>query len=166
MLNGWERNLHTTHQERVAVSEAILLLRSYMKGIKFIVWTNHHTLKWIGSITYTTGKPARWRSLLMKYDFDTVRMACVKKETAETSLQLPTEGTDDSNINDDTSIMNFTARTQKVLSEVTNNTTKRNHTGTNESQSSALDEFITARDRDAYCDNIQTTVGIPGFTSI
>lgn len=52
-LNDRERNLDATHREILAVAQTILLLRSYLKGIKCTVSGNYHAL--MGILNYDRG---------------------------------------------------------------------------------------------------------------
>lgn len=54
-----ERAYDTTHRESHSVVWAALLLRFYLKGTKFGVWTDHHALKWILKLADATEKLAR-----------------------------------------------------------------------------------------------------------
>lgn len=50
-LNNAERNYTTTERECLAVVWSILMLRPYLKGVKFTVRTDHSAMKWILALT-------------------------------------------------------------------------------------------------------------------
>lgn len=48
---------------------AVRTLRPYVEGTKFTVRTDHDTLRWIISLTESSGRPTRWQLRLAEYDF-------------------------------------------------------------------------------------------------
>jgi RNase H-like domain found in reverse transcriptase len=48
---------------------AILQLRPYLDGQKFITWTAHHSLQWVLNLSGAQWRIARWRLRLLKFDF-------------------------------------------------------------------------------------------------
>lgn len=108
----------------------------------------------------TTGKLARWRLPLIKYEFDIVHWARVEPQPAGALSRPPTEGTDDLDINDVISIMAVVTRTQKRLTKVQYNTSKQSHNETNEPQLPVLVEFMSTHGTDAYRDSIRPSAGI------
>lgn len=70
----------------------------------------------------------------MKYNFDIAHQAGVKYQTANELSQLPTEGMEDSDINEYIPIMASVTSALKRLSEVTNKTLYYTHIETNEPQ--------------------------------
>jgi len=69
-LNTAERNYSTTEREALAVIFGIKKFEPYLYGRKFILHTDHHSLKWLMSISDPSGKLARWSLLVQQYDFE------------------------------------------------------------------------------------------------
>ena len=60
-LNKAEKNYDTTQRECLGIVWAVLLLRPYLEGTRFLLRTDHDSLKWIMGMSEATGKLARWR---------------------------------------------------------------------------------------------------------
>lgn len=60
-LGDPKKNLDTTHREFLAAVWAVLILRLYLEGTKFIIRSNQHALGWVPNHADATGKLARWR---------------------------------------------------------------------------------------------------------
>ena len=69
-FNAAERNYSTTDREASAVVFGIRKFEPYLYGRKFILHTDHRSLKWLMSISDPTGRLARWSLLLQQYDFE------------------------------------------------------------------------------------------------
>ena len=69
-LNDAERNYSTTEREALAVIFGIKKFAPYLHGRKFILHTDHHSLKWLMTITDPTGRLARWSLLIQQHDFE------------------------------------------------------------------------------------------------
>ena len=68
-LNDSERNYNATERECFAVVWAVRTLRPYVQGTNFTVRTDHDTLRWLISLTESSGRLTRWRLRLAEYDF-------------------------------------------------------------------------------------------------
>ena len=68
-LNDSERNYSTTERECFAVVWAVRTLRPYVEGTRFTVRTDHDALRWLMSLTESSGRLTRWRLRLAEYDF-------------------------------------------------------------------------------------------------
>lgn len=54
-LNGPEKNYSTTKRESYAVVWAMMTLRPYIEGTTIAVRTDHESLKWLLSLTESSG---------------------------------------------------------------------------------------------------------------
>ena len=71
-LNEAERNYSATERECYAVVWAVTSLRPYLEGTRFTVRTDHDALRWLMSLTETSGRLTRWRLRLAEFDFTIV----------------------------------------------------------------------------------------------
>ena len=69
-LNDHERNYCTTRLEMLALVTYVDYFRYYLAGCKFLVRTDHHSLKWLMSFREPEGQIARWLERLQEYDFE------------------------------------------------------------------------------------------------
>ena len=70
LLNDHERNYCTTRLEMLALVTYVDYFRYYLAGCKFLVRTDHHSLKWLMSFREPEGQIARWLERLQEYDFE------------------------------------------------------------------------------------------------
>jgi len=75
-IGYWSKTLTTaeskytaTERECYAVVWAITLLRPYVEGSKFHVRTDHEALRWLSTLTDSSGRLFRWRLRLAEVDF-------------------------------------------------------------------------------------------------
>ena len=68
-LNDAERNYSATERECYAVVWAITSLRPYIEGTRFTVRTDHDALRWLMTLTESSGRLTRWRLRLAEFDF-------------------------------------------------------------------------------------------------
>jgi RNase H-like domain found in reverse transcriptase len=72
-IGYWSRGLtsaenhSTTEKESLAISWAILHLRPYQK---FIIRNDHHSLRWVLSLSDAQVRLARWRLSLLEFDYE------------------------------------------------------------------------------------------------
>ena len=59
-FNSAEKNYSTTKREALAVIFGIKKFEQYLCGRKFVLHTDHHSLKWLMSISDRSGRLARW----------------------------------------------------------------------------------------------------------
>eukprot|EP01129_Flabellula_baltica_P008171 TRINITY_DN3225_c0_g1_i2.p1 TRINITY_DN3225_c0_g1~~TRINITY_DN3225_c0_g1_i2.p1 ORF type:complete len:755 (+),score=86.77 TRINITY_DN3225_c0_g1_i2:501-2765(+) len=69
-LHGAELNYSAYAGECLALLEAVRKFRVYIWGAKFVVRTDHDTLKWMKSMSLKNTKYGRWILELQEYDFD------------------------------------------------------------------------------------------------
>lgn len=71
-LSPAERNYSTTERECLAVLFAINKFKPYIEGYRFIVITDHASLKWLANFSNPQGRLARWISQLQQFDCEIV----------------------------------------------------------------------------------------------
>lgn len=76
-----------------------------MEGARFTIRTDHDALRWILNMADATGKLARWRLRLSKYEFDVVHRAGIKHQSADALSRLTTSGNDDTTLDDGIPVM-------------------------------------------------------------
>jgi len=70
VLNEAQINYATTEKELLAILYALEKFRSYLVGFKFVVYTDHATIKYL--LTKSDSKPRliRWMLLLQEFDLE------------------------------------------------------------------------------------------------
>jgi len=71
-LAAAEKNYSTTERECLGVVWAVLRLRQFLDGQRFLIRTDHEALSWIYSTTDSRGRLMRRRLRLSEYTFDMV----------------------------------------------------------------------------------------------
>ena len=90
-LNSAERNYSTTEKEFLAIVWAILQLRPYLEGQRFLIRTDHHSLRWVLNLSDAQGRLARWRLRLLEFDFEVEYSPGKEHHGADTLSRLPVE---------------------------------------------------------------------------
>lgn len=70
MLVKAERNYCVTRRELLAVVDSVKSFRHYLYGRRFLIRTDHVSLKWLMSFRDLEGQLARWLERLQQYDFE------------------------------------------------------------------------------------------------
>jgi hypothetical protein len=89
-LNAAERNYSTTEIECLAMFWATLQLRPYLEGKKFLISTDHHSLRWVLKLSDAHGRLTRWRLRLPEFDFEGEYSPGKEHHGADTMSRLPT----------------------------------------------------------------------------
>lgn len=69
-FNSAEKQYTTTERECLSAIFGIKKFEPYLYGRKFVLHTDHHSLKWLMSINDPSGRLARWSLLVQQYDFE------------------------------------------------------------------------------------------------
>lgn len=85
-FNAAEKNYSTTEREASAVIFGIKKFEPYLYGRKFILHTDHHSLKWLMTISDPSGRLARWSLLVQQYDFKIKHRPGVAHRNADAQL--------------------------------------------------------------------------------
>jgi len=72
VLNRAERNYCVTRRELLSIVESIKAFHHYLYGRKFVVRTDHASLKWLLSFKDVEGQLARWMEKLQHYEFEII----------------------------------------------------------------------------------------------
>lgn len=110
-LNGKESELATTRRECLAVVWIALQLRPNLEGAWLTVRTDHEAFEWLLSVSDASGKLARWKLQFFGFEFDIVHRANIRHQAADGLLRLPTDGTDNTKLDDHISVLAVTTNT-------------------------------------------------------
>jgi len=72
VLSKAERNYCVTRRELLAVVDSLKFFRHYLLGQKFLIRTDHVSLRWLMSFKDLEGQLARWMERLQQYEFEIV----------------------------------------------------------------------------------------------
>ncbi|GBN63648.1 Retrovirus-related Pol polyprotein from transposon 297 [Araneus ventricosus] len=65
-----ERNYCVTRKELLAIVKSIENFHHYLYGQKFLLWTDHASLRWFLNFRKPEGQIARWIQRIQEYDFE------------------------------------------------------------------------------------------------
>lgn len=154
---------------------AVLLFHPYLGRNRFTICTDHDSIKWILSLSYSSssGRIARWRLRLSKCDFDVVHHAGIKHQPADALSRLPISGADTTTLEDDLLLLEIETlgNTDTVIHFV--DTVSRPHSsldvmhvisdtpdGTEDTPATpAIAEFIRKQAKETYCRATTSKVG-------
>ena len=88
-LNQAERNYTTTEREAVTLVEGIKKFQPYLHDRKFVVYTDHSSLRWLMNVKDATGHLVRWALLLQQYDFDLIHCPGCQNGNADALSRRP-----------------------------------------------------------------------------
>ena len=91
-LTPAEKNYSVGKKECLAIVCAVQLLRPYLEGTHFDLYTDNQALKWILSGSDHSGRVARWRLRLLEFDFSDTYKKGAKNTIADAISRLPTYG--------------------------------------------------------------------------
>jgi len=72
VFNKSERNYCVTRKELLAIVESLKSFHHYLYGNRFIVRTDHISLRWLMSFKNLEGQLARWLERIQQYDFEII----------------------------------------------------------------------------------------------
>ena len=88
-LNQAERNYTTTEREALALVQGIKKFQPYLHDRKFVVYTDHSSLRWLMNVKDATGRLARWALLLQQYNFDVIHRPGYQNGNADALSRRP-----------------------------------------------------------------------------
>lgn len=94
VLSKAEKNYCITRRELLAIVDSLKSFRHYLLGRKFIIRTDHISLRWLMSFRDLEGQLARWLEKLQEYDFEVVHRKGVAHKNADglSRRECETEG--------------------------------------------------------------------------
>lgn len=93
VLNKPERNYCATRQELLAVVKTIKHFRHYLLAKKFVVRTDHASLRWLMQFKTPEGQIARWIQQLQEYQFEVQYRPGPKHRNADAMSRRPCAAT-------------------------------------------------------------------------
>ena len=89
-LRPSQRRYCTTKQEMLATVSMCIQFRSYLRGARFIIRTDHKSLVWLHRFEDTEGMMARWLHTLQQFQFTIVHRAGRDHSNADGLSRVPT----------------------------------------------------------------------------
>ena len=78
-----------TRRELLAVVHSVKTYRHYLIGRKFVLSTDHASIRWLRSFKHPEGQIARWLEVLNTYDFDLLHRPGKKHKNADALSRGP-----------------------------------------------------------------------------
>jgi len=100
-LTTAECNYTATERECYSVVWAITSLRPYVEGLKFHVRTDHEALRWLLTLTDSSGRLLRWRLRLAEFDFTVTYRPGRVHQVPDALSRLESEFDDGQPVDDD-----------------------------------------------------------------
>ncbi len=88
-LASTEKNYCTTRKELLSVVKFVKHFKPYLYGRKFLIRTDHASLRWLMNFKEPEGQMARWLHSLAVYDFDIVHRPGVAHGSADALSRYP-----------------------------------------------------------------------------
>ena len=88
-LQNSQRKYCTTHKELLSIVTFLKHFRNYLFGQKFLLRTDHASLKWLKNFKKPEGMIARWISIVDMYDFDIEHRRGVLHQNADGLSRIP-----------------------------------------------------------------------------
>ena len=82
-MNRAQQRYCVTHEELLAVVVAVKRFKTCQSGRKFLLRTDHASLRWVMQIKVPEGMLARWIATLSTFDFDVEHRAGSKHGNAD-----------------------------------------------------------------------------------
>ena len=89
-MNPAEKNYSVCEKECLTIVWATQLLRPYLEGTHFDLYTDNQALRWILSGSDHSGRLARWRLRLLEFEFTVTYKKGAKNTIADAISRLPT----------------------------------------------------------------------------
>lgn len=170
-----KKNLETTNCEYLAVSWAVLLLRTYLKGTNFIIRTDHHSLKWMLNPADVTGMLKVKRLQLTELDFKVIYRASVRDQDTDALSGLHTTGKGDKDIDGEAPVLAVQYLTGNMKLRATCNFQDFDHTlsffqskfilivKADDIALTIISELILVQSKEAFWEQFRQLVGTPHF---
>ena len=104
-LKPAEKNYSTPEKKCLAVVWALTILRPYLQGEQFTVYSDKASLPWLMNIAEPSGRLMRWRLQLSEFDFTIQYKRGVQNSHADKLSRLATLGETTSDLDDETCFM-------------------------------------------------------------
>ena len=88
-LRPSQRKYCTTKREMLATVSMCIQFRSYLRGVKFILRTDHKSLVWLHRFKDTEGMMARWLHTLQQFQFSIIHRAGREHGNADALSRAP-----------------------------------------------------------------------------
>jgi len=141
-LTAAEKNCSTTEGECLGVVWAVLKMRHFLDGQRFLVRTDHQALSWIYSTADSSGRLMRWRLRLSEYIFDMVYKPGAPHHLPDFLSRASTVAPPD-DIHDDIPCL--------ALAETANGLMTGRNMGTDTPEPVEFADIVEAQQTDDYC---------------